>query len=183
MHYILTTDPAWEIRATANLIARRYQAFCPSVCTMRPIKRQGTPFKDANGRRVLKRIEGPMFPGYIFIKQRSVIGHFEKVERVAGVGRFLRCGEDFASLPEPLMDAIRREEERQMRAFEESVKQKNTLGIPFVKGARARIEGGPYDDLVGKMVKLSKNGRLKMLFSCFGRETLVDVDAARVKAA
>jgi transcriptional antiterminator RfaH len=182
-HYILTTEPSREIHATAGLIARQFEAFCPSIYTMRPVTRMGEPVKDKAGRRVQRKITSPMFPGYTFIKQSSAFGHFEKVERIAGVGRFMRCGEAYATLPPALMAAIRGEEERQMSKFEERTKPQGGLSIPFVAGGMARISTGPYDDWVGKMVKINKNGRLRMLLNIFGRETSVDVDATLVQAA
>jgi transcription antitermination factor NusG len=181
--YVLTTAPSQEITATANLVARRYEAFCPSVYKMRPVKRKGVQVKDSRGRRVLKKIESPMFPGYVFVTERCAVGCFDKIERVAGVRKFMRCGETFATLPAALMNAIQREEARQMAAFEQGTKPASALGIPFIVGAPARIDGGPYDDFVGKMVRLSKSGRLQMLLNLFGRETKVVVDAAQVRAA
>jgi transcriptional antiterminator RfaH len=181
--FILITEPARELSATANLVARRYQAFCPSVYRMRPVKRRGVALKDDKGRRILKKVTSPMFPGYLFIRERSAIGRFEKIEQVNGVRRFMRLGEAFAKLPDALMLAIQNEEARQMVAFEESTKTKSELAIPFAEGGPARIEGGPYDDFVGKMVRLNRNGRLEMLLSLFGRETKVVVDASQVRAA
>lgn len=181
--YVLTTEPNRETTATANLIARRYEAFCPSVYRMRPVKRKSVQVKDARGRRVLRKIDSPMFPGYVFVTERSAVGCFSKIEQVVGVRKFMRVGERFAQVSGSLMEAIRNEEARQMVAFEQSTKPTSALGIPFAEGAPARIDGGPYDDFVGKMVRLSKNGRLQMLLSLFGRETKVVVDAAQVRAA
>ena len=181
--YVLTTEPARDLSATANLVARGYQAFCPCVYRMRPVKRRGVALKDDKGRRILKKITSPMFPGYVFVPERSAVGCFDKIEQVAGVRRFMRIGEAFATLPDALMQAIQNEEARQMAAFEESVKTKSELAIPFVEGGAARIEGGPYDDFVGKMVRLNRNGRLQMLLNLFGRETTVSVDASQVRAA
>lgn len=181
--FILITEPARELSTTANLVARRYEAFCPNVCCMRPVKRRGVALKDDKGRRVLKKVTSPMFPGYLFIREGSANGRFEKIEQVNGVRRFMRIGDTFATLPDALMQAIRAEEARQLSAFEESVRAKSELSIPFVEGAPARIDGGPYDDFVGKMVRLNKNGRLQMLLNLFGRETKVVVDAAQVRAA
>ncbi|MGB3490755.1 MAG: transcription termination/antitermination NusG family protein [Xanthobacteraceae bacterium] len=181
--YVIITEPTRELSATANLVARRYDAFCPSVYRMRPVKRSGVALKDDKGRRILKKITSPMFVGYIFIPERSAVGRFDKIEQIAGVRRFMRIGEGFATLPDALMQAIRNEEERQMAAFEESAKAKSELAIPFAEGGPARIEGGPYDDFVGKMVRLNKNGRLQMLLNLFGRETKVVVDASQVRAA
>jgi transcriptional antiterminator RfaH len=181
--FILTTEPARELTAAANLVARRYEAFCPSVYRMRPVKCRGVALKDANGRHVRKKVTSPMFPGYIFVNERSAVGRFEKIEQVNGVRRFIRLGEAFATLPDALMQAVQNEEERQMAAFEESTKAKSELPIPFVEDGPARIEGGPYDDFVGKMVRLNRNGRLQMLLNLFGRETKVAVDASQVRAA
>ena len=70
-----------------------------------------------------------------------------------------------------------------MAAFEESVKTKSELAIPFVEGGAARIADGPYADFLGRMMRLNRNGRLEMLLSLFGRETKVVVDASQVRAA
>jgi transcription antitermination factor NusG len=148
--------------------------------------RAGRHLKDENGKKLWKKIQEPMFRGYGLIMFPRGCEAFEAARKVPGVARFLKATgrEDNATLPASLVEAIRTEEERQLSAYE--LAQRNgsdKLKIPFVEGGLARIDTGPYSDWVGKMVKLSKTGRVKMLIAAFGGDVEIEVDGAQVRAA
>lgn len=185
--YVMLTEPQRERQAVIGLLARRFEAFGPSIYSKRVIRKNGKDMKDEYGRKKFEKIEKPMFPGYIFVRSSSALGRFTVAERVAGVSRFMRSGEGFATLKAGLVEAIRRDEVERLgsfeRAFAESQKPRGALTIPFVPNGPARIDGGPYDDWVGKMLKHDKRGRVTMLLQMFGREVQVVVDGGQVKAA
>lgn len=185
--FIFVTEPQREKTATAGLISRKFDAFCPSVYRAAAIKdREGRHLKDENGRKLWKKIEEPMFRGYALIRFPFRDERFEDARKVPGVARFIRAAgsDDNATLPTEIVDAIRREEESQLSAYELAQRTgSDKLKIPFVAGGPARIDGGPYDDWVGKMSKLSKSGRVTLLLSMLGGEVKVEVDGSQVRAA
>jgi transcription antitermination factor NusG len=185
--FIILTEPQREAAATAGLIARKFDAFCPSVYKAVAVKdRAGRHLKDEHGKKRWKKIEEPMFRGYALIRFAVGQERFYDAMKVPGVTKFLRAtGGDYnAILPTVLVDAIRREEETQLSAYELAQKTgTDKLKIPFVAGGPARIDGGPYDDWVGKMQKLSKSGRVTLLLSMLGGEVPVEVDGSQVRAA
>jgi transcription antitermination factor NusG len=185
--FIILTEPQRESSAVAGLVARKFSAFSPSVYRAVAVKdRAGRHLKDENGRKRWKKIEEPMFRGYALIRFPIGQERFYDAMKVPGVTKFLRAtGGDYnAILPTVLVDAIRAEEDRQLSAYEAAQKTgSDKLGIPFVVGGPARIDGGPYDDWVGKMSKLSKAGRVTLLLSMLGGEVPVEVDGSQVRAA
>jgi hypothetical protein len=63
--FIILTEPQREATATAGLIARKFDAFCPSVCRAVAVKdRAGRHLKDEHGKKRWRKIEEPMFRGY-----------------------------------------------------------------------------------------------------------------------
>src|SRR6266705_524951 len=186
--FIFIAEPQREATATAGLIARKFQALCPMIYKARAVKdRVGRHLKDENGKKLWKKIQEPMFRGYGLIMFPRGCEAFEAARKVPGVARFLPkpCVGDRASLSvddkatllSSMVEAIRMEEERELSAYE--LAQRNgsdKLKIPFVEGGPARIEGGAYDDWVGKMIRLSKAGRVKMLIAAFGGDGEIEVD-------
>lgn len=181
--FVILTEPQREVTAAAGLVSRRFEAFGPSVYSKQVVKRQGREMKDEHGRKIYRKVERPMFPGYIFAKFARGAERFEDARKVSGVREFLKIEGVPATLPTVLIDAIRREEEKQLSVYEESIKPVGALVIPFVQGGPAKIEDGPYDGWVGQMVKLKKNGRITMLLSQFGRDVPVEIDAGQIRAA
>lgn len=127
-----------------------------------------------------------MFRGYGLIRFARGAERFEDARKVPGVRGFMRAAgsPDNATLPGAVVDAIRREEESQLSAYDLAQRTgSDKLKIPFVAGGSARIDGGPYDDWLGKMMKLGKNGRVTLLLSMLGGEVKVEVDGSQVRDA
>jgi transcription antitermination factor NusG len=188
--YILVTEPQREVTATAGLIARKFVAFCPMVYRAQAVKdRNQRQLKDENGKKVWKKISEPMFRGYAFIRFTTGNEAFMAAKAVPGVSGYVKTPDGRgelspASIPGALMDAIRRQEEDKLSAYEQAQRTgSDKLKIPFVEGGLAKIDSGPYDDWIGKMKKLNKNGRIRMLLSGLGGEIEVEVDGSQVRAA
>jgi transcription antitermination factor NusG len=193
--FIYIAEPQRERASVVGLVARRFNASCPMIYKPRAVfDRHGRHLKDEFGKKIWKKIEEPMFRGYGLLTFPVGEERFEEARKVPGVARFLpkpgvgdramASGDDKATLPAALVDAIMREEARQLAAYELAQKTgSDKLKIPFVVGGAARIDGGPYDDWVGKMSKLAKNGRVTLLLEMLGGEVPVEVDASQVRAA
>lgn len=188
--FIWVSEPQRERTATAGLVAHRFKALCPMIYKPKAVRdREGRHMKDENGKKIWKKIEEPMFRGYGLIMFPVGNEAFEAARKVHGVSSFVRQIDprgDMAPAPLPaaLVAAIRCEEERQLSAYELAQRTgSDKLKIPFVAGGVARIDGGPYDDWVGKMHKLSKSGRVTLLLGMLGGEVPVEVDGSQVRAA
>lgn len=190
--FILLTEPQREGTATAGLVARGFAAFSPSLYTTVALKdREGRHLKDEHGRKQYKKIAKPMFQGYGFIKFADDGAEpYAAALKVPGVSGFLRSPgatadrHRYATLPAPLVDAIRREEEDQLSAFELARRNgTDKLKIPFFAGGSARIDGGPYDSWVGEMKTLSKAGRVRLLLDMLGGKVSVEVDGSQLTEA
>lgn len=186
--YVLLVEPQREYATSAGLVGRRFDAFCPSVYRNLAVRdRAGRHLKDAYGKKVWKKVSEPMFRGYILVKFKAGKELFEEVRGVPGVSAFVKAvnGEGDmapATIPTAVVDAIRREEDSQLAAHELAQRTgSDKLKIPFVAGGAARIEGGPYDEWIGKMSKLSKSGRVTLLLSMLGGEVRVEVDGSQLR--
>jgi transcription antitermination factor NusG len=188
--FIFSAKPQREASATAGLIARKFKALCPTIYKARPVvDRAGRHLKDEYGKKIWKKVQEPMFRGYGLVMFPVGEEAFEEARKVPGVSSFVRqINEKGEMAPAPLsaalVEAIQREENRQLSVFELAQRTgSDKLKIPFVQGGLARIDGGPYDDWVGKMVKLSKAGRVTLMLSMFGGETPVEIDGSQICAA
>lgn len=193
--FIFIAQPQREAAAVAGLIAHKHKAMCPMIYKARAVTdRAGRHLKDEFGKKIWRKVQEPMFRGYGLIFFPIGEERFEAARKVPGVARFLPkpgvgdratvSGDDKATLPPALVAAIVAEEENQLSAYELAQRTgSDKLKIPFVEGGPARIEGGPFDDWVGKMTKLSKAGRVTLLLSMLGGEVETEVDAANVRAA
>ena len=174
--YILLTEPSRDGTAVAGLVTRGFTAFGPSVFSKRLVVKNGKPVKDAHGRKTYKRIQKPMFPGYAFVAFDRGGERFEAARKVAGVRGWLCIEGNPARVPGAAIEAIKVEEARQLDAYE-------AAQTPFVAGMTGRVAEGAYTDWVGKIVRVSKSGRLSMLLDLLGREVTVEIDAGQVRAA
>lgn len=164
----------------------------PSIYTAKAMRdREGRHLKDEHGRKLWKKISKPMFHGYGFIRfADNGKEDFAGALKVPGVLGLLRSTggisdrDRYATIPAAVVDAILREEAFHLSAYELAQRTgSDKLKIPFVDGGPARIDGGPYDNWIGKMSKLSKSGRVTLLLSMLGGEVKVEVDGSQLRVA
>jgi transcription antitermination factor NusG len=176
----------------AGLVARRFDAFSPSIYKAVAMRdHDGRHLKDEHGKKRWKKISEPMFRGYGLIRFADDGNEgFYAATKVPGVRGFLRAPgattdrHRYATLPTVIVDAIRREEEYQLSAYETAQRTgSDKLKIPFVEGGAARIDTGPYDGWVGTMSKMNKAGRVTLMLSMLGGEVAVEIDGSQIRAA
>lgn len=176
--FILLTEPNREVTATAGLIARRMQAYGPTV-----FKRVPSTRRVAEGqRKMLIEKQRPMFPGYIFVHLEQGSDDFGKPLKVAGVRDYLRFEGLPCSLPDALIRAIADREAAEYATYQESIGPKRRRA-PFDVGAAVRVTDGPFADFIAQIEALDDKGRVTLLLSIFGRQTRTVVEGSHIEAA
>ena len=93
-----------------------------------------------------KRIEVPLFPGYIFVKILPMNEHRVNVLRAPGVVRLVGCEPSGTPIPDEQIESVKTLVERNLP----------WAPYPFLKeGERVRVRGGALDGIEGIFVKRS----------------------------
>jgi transcription antitermination factor NusG len=101
-----------------------------------------------------KRIELPLFPGYVFVQLSDSNEHRVQVLRTPGVLRFVGLAPGGTPIPDEQIDSVR-------TLVEQNVPW---VSHPFLKsGQRVRVRGGALDQLEG--VFLRRNGQDALIIS------------------
>ncbi|WP_211828586.1 transcription termination/antitermination NusG family protein [Kistimonas asteriae] len=91
--YLLRSKPRQEQRAVENLERQGFTAYCPML------------------EKKKARVE-PLFPGYVFLQHDAFEDNpdYGKVRSTRGVMTFVRFGDEFAKVPEELLEGVRHQE-------------------------------------------------------------------------
>jgi transcriptional antiterminator NusG len=109
-----------------------------------------------------KKIDWPLFPGYVFAR-------FVKVD---GVVQIISNNGILSPIPEEEIDSIRTLVESEL-AFDP---------VPLIKeGDMVRVAHGPLKGVVGRLVRKGAHARLILSVDLIGQAVSVEVDAADVK--
>ena len=140
------------MRAVENLERQGFIAYCPML-----EKKRSRP--------------EPLFPGYVFLQHEDFEVHpeFGKIRSTRGVGGFVKFGDEFARLPDELVDSIRRQEE-------------GLVGCPqFEYGQLVEFADGPFKDMQA-VYQFEKGGdRCMVLISILNRPRIVDAHIRHLK--
>ena len=109
------------------------------------------------------------FPGYLFVCADLVQIGLSAIRWTPGVARVLDCGGVPVSIPQPVIEEIRRRvEEVQQGAF--GLRQ-------FRRGDWVRITKGPFQDLEGMFdTRIGGRTRARILVEFLGRLTTTELD-------
>lgn len=119
-----------------------------------------------------KKVEKKIFPGYILIKMVMTKNSWYVVRNTPSVTGFIGTGTDPVPIDEDEVDIIL----KRMRVEEPKYK------INLVAGDPVKINDGPFKDMEAVVSDIDQEkGKIKVLVSIFGRETLVEVDFLQVK--
>lgn len=187
--FVFQTRPAHEDKVARSLVARGFDPYAPVVYRRVPTGR-----RDGSGRKLVREIARPMFPGYIFVQFEVGAEKFADVRVVPGISGYLKdeVGEP-QSVPEAAMDLIAISEtgefgkyvddaERARRAALRASKRRR--GPPdFKAGDDVRVVRGEWKDWIMKVSKADDLGRVVLLFHIFGRETKIHADQADLEVA
>jgi transcription elongation factor/antiterminator RfaH len=156
-------NPAWfavqtrsrhERVASHHLSMRGVSNYLPTVCEIRRW----------SDRR--KKIETPLFPGYVFVQ---IVAHNERrveVLRTPGIVKFVGASPEGAQIPEEQIEFVR-------KLINQNVPW---TSHPFLKtGQRVRIRGGALDQVEGIFLKRNGEGALIISINAIQRSLAVSV--------
>jgi transcriptional antiterminator RfaH len=154
--YLVYAKPRQEELAHANLERQGYEIYLPLI---RQARRR-------LGRRVI-RIE-PMFPRYLFIHLDTETDNWAPIRSTFGVSKLVRFGPEPSPVPDDLVAAIRRRDDKsgvQDIALHE-----------FKPGERVRVEEGPLMGYEGVFLARTSQERVLVLLDIVGREARTKLD-------
>jgi len=119
-------------------------------------------------RTVTKKI----LPGYVLVQMRMTDQSWNVVRNTPGVTGFVSSG----NTPVPL------QEEEVNHILKQMVAEAPRVKVGFRQGQSIRVTDGPFTDFVGVVDDISvEKGKVKVLLSLFGRETVVELDFLQVE--
>ena len=162
--YAVYTQPRNEMLATEHLTRQDFEVFLP--CYMK---------RRSHARRV-DNVPAPLFPRYVFVAFDIVQGGWRAIRSTRGVIDLV-CNDIH---PIPVPDAII--EEIQQRRDEQGfvVLEKR---INLKRGARIRIDAGPFADYEAIFESQRDDERVIALLSLLGRKVVVELPANSVVPA
>lgn len=164
--YVAATHPAREVVALENLMAQHFEAFLPLVD--RKLIRRNKP----------KLVREALYRSYVFIRFDPDEDPWMKINGTRGV-RKLVC---YASeRPRPLQLGVVEALIKQSRAggFEEIA---GKTKLVFQTGSILEITIGPMEGQVVTCLA-EEDQHVRALLSCFGRDTVVNIPLAHLRAA
>ena len=119
-----------------------------------------------------------VFPGYILVHINLDDESWYVVRNTPGVTGFVSTEDETESRPKPV--PLEPKEVEAIFARIETSAPKITIG--FEIGQSVRISSGPFADFIGTVNEVdSRQGKVKVLVSFFGRETPVELDFLQVE--
>lgn len=159
--YAVWTRSHCERLVGDQLAAKGFSTFLPEMGTWS--KRQGQ----------LHVIPMPMFPGYLFVRQRMDKHAYIEMLKVRGLVRILEDGWNrLTPLADQEVEAVQRLVEAKVPVFPHG---------PLFEGDRVRVTEGPLKDVEGTFIEdKSGCGRLVVSIGLLGRGVAIEVDGTSV---
>jgi transcription antitermination factor NusG len=160
--YAIWTRSHCERLVTDQLAAKGFSTFLPEMGTWS--KRQGQ----------LHVVPMPMFPGYLFVRQRMDKYAYVEMLKVRGLVRILEDGWNrLTPIADDEVSAVQRLVEAQVPVFPHG---------PMLEGDRVRVTEGPLKDVEGTFIEDRPGcGRLVVSIGLLGRGVAIEVDGTSVK--
>jgi transcription antitermination factor NusG len=160
-HYMLRMHPKFDLKAERRLHAVGIEAYVP---------KEKRSVKGVWNRSVLKDV--PIFPGVMFIPDFHA--DLPRLKSIAdGIGGFVKVSGTALKVTPVWMERIRAFEAKQQL---EGGKRK------FQVGQDVRIVGGVYDMWEGKVARVDRHARLKVLIRTVAGEVSVELGEDQVEA-
>lgn len=159
--YAVWTRSHCERLVGDQLAAKGFSTFLPEMGTWS--KRQGQ----------LHVVPMPMFPGYLFVRQRMDKHAYIEMLKVRGLVRILEDGWNrLTPLADHEVEAVQRLVEAQVPVFPHG---------PLFEGDRVRVTEGPLKGVEGTFVEDKAGcGRLVVSIGLLGRGVAIEVDGTSV---
>ena len=162
--YAVHAQPNGEEKARANLERQGYDVFLP---------RYRRWVRHARQRRIVSR---PLFPRYLFVGLDRAEMRWRPILSTPGVASLVRAGDEPAAVATGVIKALRGQDRE--GAFDRVVPAED-----FCPGDKVRIKEGPFQDLVGRLIRGTGDGRVCILLELLGREVRAEVSGLMIEAA
>lgn len=167
--YIVHTYAGHENKVAKNL-QQRVQALGFEERVFDVIVPTRNTIKVSQGKK--ENVQEKIFPGYVLVKMILDDETWLLVRSTQGVTAFIGAG----NKPTPIS-------EKEVEAIQQFMKQDQPLyKTSFTVGEAVKIIDGPLTDFLGTVDGIDEaHGKLKVLVTLFGRETMVELDFLQVK--
>ncbi len=167
--YIVHTYAGHENKVSKNL-QQRVQALGFENRVFDVIVPTRNTIKVSQGKK--ENVQEKIFPGYVLVKMILDDESWLLVRSTQGVTAFIGAG----NKPTPIS-------EKEVAAIQQFMQQDQPLyKTSFTIGEAVKIVDGPLTDFLGTVDTIDEShGKLKVLVTLFGRETVVELDFLQVK--
>jgi transcriptional antiterminator NusG len=167
--YIVHTYAGHENKVAKNL-QQRVQSLGFEERVFDIIVPTRSTIKVSQGKK--ESVQEKIFPGYVLVKMILDDETWLLVRSTQGVTAFIGAG----NKPTPISD-------KEVDAIKQFMKQEQPLyKTAFTIGEAVKIMDGPLTDFLGTVDAIDEaRGKLKVLVTLFGRETVVELDFLQVK--
>jgi len=162
--YAIYTQPRSETLARDHLARQGFEVFLPLYQKRR-----------SHARRV-DIVSAPLFPRYMFVSFDAGESSWRVIRSTRGVVDLVRIGLDPVRIPDSIIEEIRRRRDEQ--GFVILAKHLN-----LKRGARIRIDTGPFVDYEAIFESQRDEERVVALLSLLGREVVVELPIRAVVPA
>ena len=123
-----------------------------------------------------RTVQKKMFPGYVFVQMVMDDDPWYVVRNTPGVTGFAGSHAEERARPTALADE---EVERILRRMQTAQPR---INVGFAVGDSVRITDGPFADFIGQVddINLDK-GKVRVMVTMFGRETVIEMDFLQVE--
>jgi transcription antitermination factor NusG len=159
--YILRVHPNHELKAARQLSTAGVECYIPQITEK---------LKTACKRTAERQV--PLFPGAMFVPDFAAdLAWLKSI--ASSIGGFVKYTDGALKVSICWMDRIRNFEARQ---------QARAGHRRFAIGQKVRVTDGPYEMWEGRIERLDRNYRLRVLIEAITREVAVELDEDQVEA-
>jgi|LakMenEpi03Aug12_release.lakeMendotaPanAssembly.Ray.scaffolds.fasta_scaffold177266_2 transcription elongation factor/antiterminator RfaH len=141
--------------AQLNLANQHYQTFLPFF------------WKTVRHARRTRTVQQALFPGYLFIHLDLNKDRWRSVNGTFGVSRMIMSGERPAIVPNNIVESL-------MQHMDDKGAVRLDDGLKV--GQSIRINTGPMTDLIGELLSLDDNGRVRVLLDIMSGKIVVTLN-------
>jgi transcriptional antiterminator RfaH len=145
--YLIATKSRQENVAIKNLENQKYTIFCPNVII--------------NNKQVI------LFPGYIFINLDKNTENWSPIRSTKGVLNFVRFGQNFAQVPDNVIEFI--------RANQLITKDKLINLHKFKPGEKVQITDGVFKNCIAIFKSFKSDERVILLMNILGQQQSINL--------
>lgn len=141
--------------AQKNLENQHYHTFLPFF------------WKTVRHARQTRNVQQALFPGYLFIQLDLDRDRWRSVNSTFGVSRLIMSGDRPAVVPRRVVDGlIQHIDDKGAVRLDDGLKA----------GQKIKIVSGPMTDLIGELLSLDDNGRVRVLLDIMSGKIIVKLD-------